>query len=328
LTGQAAAYAESAGHFARWTVTAGARAESFALTNAQTFEPRGSLSFRISDSQAIHLSYGRSAQLPPSINIVSFGQNSGLKPIQAEQLSIGGSLFRARLATISAEVYRKTYSNEPVSTEYPTLMLANMVDTLGQQFVWLPLRSGGRGHSEGVELLIRAQWTHRFQFLGSTTYARTFYAAADGAFRPGNFDVPLVANGLASVLLPVGIQASIRNSYASGRPYTPFNISLSEAQSRGIYDLLRINTVRGSAYNRLDIDLTRTFELRNRFLAVHAGVENVFNRANFLGYFWLQSCQAPWKATCGNTPTTEYGVPEARQSQMPRFPDFGVRLSF
>jgi hypothetical protein len=35
-------------------------------------------------------------------------------------------------------------------------MLANMVDTLGQQFVWLPLKSGGRGLAEGVEMLIHA----------------------------------------------------------------------------------------------------------------------------------------------------------------------------
>jgi len=47
-------------------------------------------------------------------------------------------------ATVSLETYRKRYGNEPVSTEYPSLMLANMVDTLGQQFVWLPLKSGGR----------------------------------------------------------------------------------------------------------------------------------------------------------------------------------------
>lgn len=328
-SGQTGTYLEATGHIdARWTVIAGVREETFALTNSHMLEPRASFAFRISERQAAHASYGRSAQLAPSINILSYAQNERLRPIQVSQFAVGADLWRMDRATITIEAFHKTYTNEPVSTEYPSLMLANMVDTLGQQFVWLPLKSGGRGRSEGVELLVRAQWARKLQFLGAATYGRTLYAAADGVMRPGNFDLPLVINGLATARLPWKIQASFRNTYATGRPYTPFNISLSEKQSRGVYDLTRVNALRGSAYNRLDFDVNRAFRIHKGLMNIHAGVQNALDRQNFLGYVWMDNCRAPWKTTCGLTPTSEYGVPETKATQMPLFPDAGVRYSF
>jgi len=326
--GQTGTYVEATGHLgARWTMIAGARGETFALTGAHVFEPRASLAFRVSEHQAVNGSYSRSAQLAPSINILSYKQNELLRPLQVEQFSVGADLWRMDRATVSIESYHKRYTNEPVSTEYPSLMLANMVDTLGQQFVWLPFKSGGHGQASGVELLLRAHWASRFQLLGSLSYARTRYAAADGVMRPGNFDFPLVANGLVTVRLPANIQLSLRNTYASGRPYTPFNVPLSKKQSRGIYDLTRINAERGPAYNRLDVDVNRSFRIHKQMLDIHAGLENAFDRQNFLGYAWMNSCVAPWK-TCGMNVLAEANVPETKVTQMPIFPSAGLRYSF
>jgi hypothetical protein len=326
--GQTGTYIEATGHLgARGTLIAGAREETFALTGAHVFEPRASLAFRLNEHQAINGSYSLSGQLAPSINILSYAQNTLLRPLRVEQFSVGADLWRMDWATISIETYRKRYTNEPVSTEYPSLMLANMVDTLGQQFVWLPLKSGGRGQASGVELLLRAHLASRFQLLGSLSYARTRYAAADGVMRPGNFDFPLVANGLATVRLPANIQLSFRNTYASGRPYTPFNVPLSEKQSRGIYDLTRINAERGPAYNRIDADVNRSFRIHRQMLDLHAGVENALDRQNFLGYAWMDNCAAPWK-TCGMNVDAVANVPETKVTQMPIFPSAGLRYSF
>lgn len=326
--GQTGTYVEATGHLgARWALIAGARAETFALTGAKVFEPRASLAFRVNEHQAINGSYIRSAQLAPSINILSYAQNALLRPLQVEQFSVGAEIWRTDWATVGIETYHKRYTNEPVSTEYPSLMLANMVDTLGQQFVWLPLKSGGSGKASGVELLLRAHWASRFQLLGSLSYARTRYAAADGVMRPGNFDFPLVGNGLASVRLPARIQLSLRNTYASGRPYTPFNVPLSESQSRGIYDLARINAERGPAYNRLDADVNRSFHIHKQMLDIHAGVENALDRQNFLGYAWMDSCPSPW-AVCGLNVNAVANVPETKVTQMPIFPSAGLRYSF
>lgn len=325
--GETASYAEATAHAGgRWTAIAGVRLETFALTGAHMFEPRGTLSFRINRHQAIDAAFGRTAQLAPTINILSYAQNAHLRPLQVDQYSIGSELWRADRWSIGLQAYHKSYSNEPVSTQYPTLMLANMVDTLGQQFVWLPLTSGGRGHSEGVEMLLRARLP-RLQFLASTTYARTWYAAADGVMRPGNYDLPFVSNIAGAIRLPFKMQISLRNTYATGRPYTPFNIALSEKQSRGIYDLTNVNAMRGPAYNRLDVDLNRNFRLPKGNLVVHGGVENALDRQNFLGYAWEASCPAPYRR-CGTNVNAMPHVPETELTQMPLFPSASAQYVF
>jgi hypothetical protein len=155
------------------------------------------------------------------------------------------------------------------------------------------------------------------------------YAAADGLLRPGNYDFPVVANVLFSAYLLHGIQISVRNTYATGRPYTPFNIALSREQSRGIYDLTKVNALRGPFYNRLDIDFNRDFRIGRGYMNVHAGVENALNRQNFLGLVWESFCNPrPGAAACGLTPNFSPGVPESELTQMPAFPSGGVRYRF
>jgi TonB dependent receptor/TonB-dependent Receptor Plug Domain len=313
----------------RWTLISGVREETFSLTGAQAFEPRASLAFRISDYQNVNASWSRSAQLAPNIDILSYSQNRRLHPITAEQVSVGAELWRARWASLHVESYEKRYSHEPVSTEYPSLMLANMVDTLGQQFVWLPLRTGGHGRAAGVELLAKAHPHNWVELMTSLSYSRTRYAAADGVLRPGNFDFPLVGSGLTNLRLWKRIQISVRDTYATGRPYTPFDVTLSEEQSRGIYDLTRVNGLRGPAYNRVDADINRDFHLGKGVLNLHGGVENALDRSNFLGYAWMDNCHpGPSQTECGMNQNAIPGVPETRITQMPLFPSATVRYTF
>jgi TonB dependent receptor/TonB-dependent Receptor Plug Domain len=329
VLGQAATYIEASGQIgSSLDLMVAMREEIFGLTGTHAFEPRASLSFRFTERQSINGTYSRSSQLVPSINILSYPGNEHLKPIHVDQYSLGADLWRSDWMSLSAEAYHKRYFDEPVSTEYPGLMLANMVDTLGQQFVWLPLKTGGWGRTEGVELLLRAHLADRVQFLGSASYSRTRYAAADGVLRPGNFDFPLVTNGMITARLPGKFQISVRDSYATGRPYTPFNIAVSEQQDRGIYDLTQINALRGPAYNRLDADMNRDFHLFRGILNIHGGLENALDRENFLGYAWESNCGSHVGGSCGENVNALPGVPETVVTQMPLFPSAGVRYSF
>lgn len=329
VAGETGSYLEETAQIRRWTFIVGTREETFAVVGAQSFEPRASLAFRMNAHQGLNASWSSTAQLPSPIDLVSYPANRRLRPMQAKQASMGADLWRAQWVTLTVETYTKRLSSEPVSTEYPGLMLANMVDTLGQQFVWLPLRTGGRGEAGGVEMQLRAHAADRLHFLGALTYARVRYAAADGVLRPGNFDFPLVGNGLVTARLWKGIEISLRDTYAGGRPYTPFNFKLSEQQSRGIYDLTRVNALRGPAYNRVDADLNRDFRLLRGVLNLHGGVENALDRGNFLGYAWMDECHpTPAQTACALNPTAVAGVPETRVMQMPLFPSGAARFSW
>lgn len=329
VTGQTATYAEMSAQLGtRWTLIAGAREETFALTGAHALDPRASIGVRIGGHQGLNAAFERSSQLAPIIDILSYPGNAKLRPLQMQQISAGAQLWTSGTLTVSLDAYTKHYFNEPESTQYPSLMLANMVDTLGQQFVWLPLENGGHGKAQGVELSLRSHWKDRVELLGSGSYSKTLYAAADGILRPGNFDFPLVSNGMATVRLPGKIFASFRDTYATGRPYTPFNIAESEEQSRGIYDLSKVNALRGPAYNRVDADFHRAFRVHGGLMNIYGGMENLLNRANFLGYAWESQCGAPYGANCGENVNAIPGVPEYEVTQMPRFPSLGANLTF
>jgi outer membrane receptor protein involved in Fe transport len=256
------------------------------------------------------------------MDMISYPGNRNLQPIQVRQGTLGMRLWRASWGTLDAEAYQKNYRREAVSTEYPALMLSNMVDTLGQGFVWLPLTSAGTAQARGVELALRAHWRSRMELLLSAARSQTTYRALDGIRRPGNYDTPLAATAMSNLRLGMGIQLDLRESASSGRPYTPFDLVHSNAQRRGIYDLARINAFRGPLYNRLDVELERSFQVPRGVFVIHAGAENILNRGNLMGYVWLDDCQVAWG--CGNSS----GQPITKADQMGRYPVFSLRYDF
>jgi hypothetical protein len=322
-TGQTAAFVQAEGGFgSRWKLLAGLRVESFAITGGYALDPRISVAYRLNSRQILHGSINISSQLPPIMDMISYPGNRNLQPIQVRQGTLGMRLWRASWGTLDAEAYQKNYRREAVSTEYPALMLSNMVDTLGQGFVWLPLTSAGTAQARGVELALRAHWRSRMELLLSAARSQTTYRALDGIRRPGNYDTPLAATAMSNLRLGMGIQLDLRESASSGRPYTPFDLVHSNAQRRGIYDLARINAFRGPLYNRLDVELERSFQVPRGVFVIHAGAENILNRGNLMGYVWLDDCQVAWG--CGNSS----GQPITKADQMGRYPVFSLRYDF
>jgi hypothetical protein len=323
-TGQTAGFIGAEGSLGkRWNLLAGLRAESFAITGSYALDPRVSAAYRLNSRQTLHGSLNISSQLPPVMDMISYPGNRYLQPIQVRQGVLGMRLWQANWGTLDAETYQKSYRREAVSTEYPALMLSNMVDTLGQGFVWLPLTSAGTAQARGLELALRAHWHSRMQLLLSAARSQTTYRALDGIRRNGNYDTPMAATALGNVRLWKNIQLDLRDSASSGRPYTPFDLADSLAQSRGIYDLTRINALRGPLYNRLDLELERRFRVPKGVFDLHAGAENILNRGNLMGYVWLDDCQVSW-GTCGNSS----GLPIAKADQMGRYPVFSLRYEF
>jgi hypothetical protein len=323
-TGQSAVFVQAEGNLgARWKLLAGVRAESFALNASYALDPRLSLSYQLNSHQNLHGSFNISSQLPPIMDMISYKINHNLQLTQARQTAVGMRVIQASWGTLDVDAYQKNYRREAVSTEYPALMLSNMVDILGQGFVWLPLVSSGTAQSRGFEVALRMHSRSRFQGALSAARSQSNYRALDGVRRSGNYDTPMAANALGNILLGKGIQLDLRESVSSGRLYTPFDLVDSNLQSRGIYDLTRINALRGPLYNRLDLELERKFRVPRGVFDVHAGAENVMNRGNLMGYVWLDDCQKSW-GTCNNSS----GQPITKVDQMGRYPVFSLRYEF
>ncbi|WP_158615286.1 TonB-dependent siderophore receptor [Acidipila sp. EB88] len=321
-TGATGSYAElSVQASDRWNITGGAREQTYSLDGSTRLTPRLRTSYRLGEHQAVHAAFGEYAQLPPSIYFFAFPVSRSLAPIRARHLIVGGDLWSSTHSFLRVEAYRKDYRDYPVSTEFPQLSLANMVDTLGQQFIWLPMVSRGRGVAQGIELSTEQRFGSHLFLLGNVAYAKTQYAGLDGVKRPGNFDYPLVVNVLGIWRSGAHYEASTRYEQTSGRPYTPYLLQPSLEQDRGIYDVTALNADRGPAYSRLDLQFDRIVRLGAHQAYLYAGVNNTLNRDNFEGLAWQPRCVGI--PGC----VAEYGA-FTKVSQMPIYPDFGVRYTF
>jgi hypothetical protein len=322
-SGEAAGFVQAEGTLGkRWQVMGGLRAEAFALDGASAMEPRVSVLYRLNGRQSLHASWNHSAQLPPTLDLISYAGNRRLQPIEDRQITAGMRLWQGAWGTLDAEAYDKAYTREPVSTEYPQLMLFNMINTLGQSFAWLPLKSQGTAEARGLELTLRAHWGQRMSLLAAATRAQSTYRALDGVRRTGNYDVPVAVNTMSHVRLPLGLSLNARETLTSGPVYCPFDLTDSLAQNRGIYNLAQINAVRGPLYNRLDAELERSLRVRGGTVEVQGGAENVLNRGNLQGFVWLENCGP------GSTCNRENVAPVGKLDQMGRYPEFSAQYRF
>src|SRR5260370_2870617 len=228
-----------------------------------------------------HVGYAEYAQLPPSLYLLSFSNRQVLNPIRSRHITAGLDVIHTPIARMSVEAYQKRYLDYPVALNFPQLSMANIADTFGQAFLMFPMISKGNGVARGVELSLDYKPTSRLTLTSAVTYSRSWYSGLDGVLRRGNFDLPVVANIAGNMRAGKALALSFRYSAASGKPYTPDNLALSEAQNRDVYDLAKVNAVRAAVYRRLDFKLEQSHFLRQGIFTWHIGLNNALGTGNF-----------------------------------------------
>src|SRR4029453_10647427 len=264
----------------------GGRVDRYDYLDATRLSPRASASYRLTDRIVLTASYGRYFQQPYFLFLSIFPENRRLVPWRADHAVAGVAWQPARGWRVTAEAYRKDYKDYPVATEYPTLSLANVGETFNIREVLFPLSSAGRGFSEGIEVFAEKRLSTHLYGQANVAVSRTRHAGLDGVLRPGAFDYPFVFNLVGGYRLSNAWALSTRASWLSGRPYTPYDVALSTAQRREVYDLSRVNALRAPDYIRVNFRVDRTFMLNGQPFVLFGGVQNVTNRHNLSRYVW------------------------------------------
>ena len=284
---QTGAYLQASKRVAsRVNLTLGGRVDHYAVLSQARFSPRAGVNVRLTNTLSWNSSAGSYYQQPAFLFVSAFPQNASLVPWRAVHYVTGLAWSPDTSLRVTAEAYRKTYSDYPVASELPTVSLANIGDTFAVREILFPLTSAGKGYSEGVELLVEKRLTSKIYGQANLSVSRTRHAGLDGVLRPGSFDYPLVFNLIGGYRLSPAWELSTRVSFLSGRPFTPYDQATSSVQRRGVYDLTRVNAERAPDYGRVDIRVDRTFTVSGQPLNVFFGVQNVTNRRNFASYTW------------------------------------------
>ena len=294
------------------TLVLGERAMQWALGGHAGTTGKALLTVPVA-GHAVYAGYAEYLQMPATLFLLSFNNARTLGPIASRQFTTGVHLVQTTRAKVVLEAYEKRYANYPVAAGLPQLSLANVADTFGQAFLLFPMISKGTGVARGVELTVASKPARSLNLTGTLVYARSWYAALDGVLRRGNYDVPLSASLAGVWSMRHGMALSARYAATSGKPYTPDNLPVSIEQNRDVYDLSRINSVRSSAYRRLDFRFEQGLRLGTGVMTWHAGLNNALGNDNFYAMQW--------------EPRLDNGT-QARESQLPRFPDGGVKYSF
>ena len=297
------------------SVNWGSRLQTFAFGNHTTLSSRASARYKLGEHAQLRGAFATYAQLPPYIYLVSFPQNRSLLPMRAEHWIVGLDLDVIPGSQTHIEAYHKPYSDIPAATEYPAVTLHSIPDQLGDEIVWLPLNSTGSGRASGIELSNTTRIDSKVLIKSSLAYASAKFAGVDGVYRASNFDLPWMFNMLSTFTVTKGFGASARFGFATGRPYTPYDMAASVAQNRPIYDLSRVNSARAASYARLDVQANKDILIRHQHVQLYAGVDNVLNRDNFLTFAWMPL--AHYHRADPN--------PVRQVYQMPIFPNFGIR---
>lgn len=255
-------------------------------TAQSRFSPRAGITVFLSRKLSWNTSWGIYHQLPMYLFLAAFPENRRLVPARSEHWVSGFSWTPDAGVRVTLEGYAKRYSDYPVSTQFPEFSFANVGDTFDVRDILYPMTSAGRGLAHGVELFAEKKFSGSWFGQLNVAYSRARHAGLDGELQSGAFDRPFVFNAVAGRRISAKLELAMRMSYLTGRPYTPFQQELSEAQRRGIFDRARVNALRYPAFFTLDIRLDRTYRIGDQVIVVYGGLQNVTNRRNSTGITW------------------------------------------
>jgi len=284
---QSGAYWQNTRNFgSRLNLTWGGRLDHYQYLGESRFSPRMGLSYRLTDKMSWRASYGTYFQQPFFQFLAVFPQNRGLIPWRADHYVTGVNYVVSPTVRMTVEVYQKEYKDYPVSSQFPTLSLANVGDTFDVSSILFPLTSAGRGRVRGFEMFVEKRFSEKWFGQANLARQQARQAGLDGVRRPASFEYPWIFNAVGGYRLNPKWELSVRMAYLTGRPYTPYNEVESRRQRRPIFDLNQVNALRLPDYFRLDVRVDRNLKVWGKPLLLFFGAQNVTNRKNVAGFGW------------------------------------------
>jgi len=289
LTGyKGSAYAQFSHRFLRdFNATVGGRIDYFNLINTKMYlSPRASLTYDFSPVTTITASAGAYRQNPSYVWLAANEKNRLLRAARADQYIFSIDHLLDADLRVRLEGFYKDYRSYPASVNRPYLVLANTGAGFGgsdenfASFGFDELVSAGKGQSRGVELLIQKKLSDTpFYGLFSATLMRTAFTALDGVERPGAFDQEFIINVSGGYRFDERWEASMKFRFATGQPYTPFNLN-------GTQNVSAYNTLRVKSAHSLDIRVDRRWNFSAWNLIVYLDIQNVYNNKFSGGVRW------------------------------------------
>ena len=261
----------------------GLRYDYFEYLNDKNYiAPRASVLFPVNKKFNFSLAYGIFYQSPAYVWLTANPQNRNLKDIRADHYVAGLEYFVSDDVRMTFEAYYKDYSDYPVSTTRPYLILGNNGGNFEKtdEFGLEPLVSSGTGYAKGIEFFLQKALTDNFYGLINFSLFDVKYKALDGIERQSTFNNQYLFTISGGYKFAKVYEAAAKFRLAGGRPFTPIN------PADGSQLVSEYNSDRLPDYNRLDIRLDRKFNFDKWTLVAYFDIQNVLNQKNVTNYEW------------------------------------------
>ena len=150
----------------------------------------------------------------------------------------------------------------------------------------------GSIRAHGIDTSIRRRFTDGIEIGAAYSYWREEQLSAYGhgtgfpweRWLPADYDIRNQVRVDFAYEAPGTWRFGTLFRYASGRPYTPYNVAASIRAYTGITDISSFNGATYPPYHRLDMRVDRIFAIGRTRLAVYGEIDNVYNHDNLYVY--------------------------------------------
>lgn len=251
------------------SISAGIRYDKIPVLNLDWFDPRLSISYKLSDKSILKIGGGIFHQLPDPQLFRPIDGNPNLKAMKAEHLILSYDYNFDEQNSFRMEIYNKHYKDLPKENSL------------------LNYDNSGKGFANGVDLIFKGVLPLNISGWISYGFINTKRDWMDfDGFTSSSFDIThnfsLVLKYNITDLWQIGINAK----YATGRPYTPVESSIYRNDLK-IFEPIyaATNSERYPDYKRIDLRITHFNQISPgiSFVAYMEGL-NIFNHQNIFGY--------------------------------------------
>jgi len=276
----------------RLTVSAGFRMDannySSSMNNPlKQFSPRFSAAYRLTEKWSLNMNTGRYYQLPSYTSLgykkndVFVNKTNNLKYISADHYIAGVEYRPVSNIQFSTEGFLKNYRYYPFSV-LDQISLANKgtdFGTVGDEEV----TSTSSGRAYGAEFQARISSTKGYTMNLSYTLVRSEFQEAGKPYLVSSWDSKSILSVTGSAALKHGWQVGSRFRFVGGLPYTPYDmdktslIAAWDLRGGPYLDYTKINSLRFSSFNQLDVRVDKAYYLKKMTLKFYIDIQNMFN---------------------------------------------------
>ena len=272
----------------------------FARTQGYEFLPRLNVRWQVLEKTALKAAFGLYEKLPEPQYFVQTVGNPFLRTEKATQYVVGIEHAFTDLVNVDIQGF---YTYRTRLRQDSNDVVVNADGTVRSEIY----DNGGRGHTYGLQLMLRHELAPSGRFFGwvSYTLSRSVVTNSnvgflendpqqdDGLLRRqrntytylSDFDQPHILTIVGQWVLGKGWEAGFRFRLTSGNPYTPLNRGrVGFDADRDVYfaniDGIGRNGGRFPTYHQLDVRVDRTWTYSVYKLGLYLEVLNVYNRRN------------------------------------------------